>query len=98
MMIASCRTILPGSDAVLSAWKLVQPDGCDLDGVELLKEGKATAAYRLLRAGADGSHVIAKRCRRAAAAVERKVYERVLPRLSLPTLQYYGCAGAAAGG
>jgi thiamine kinase-like enzyme len=46
--------------------------------------------YRLERAGPSGSNVIAKRCTRPTALIERQVYERVLPRLSVPAPDYYG--------
>ena len=39
---------------------------------------------------ADDETVIAKRCRSGRAAVEAVLYEQVLPRLSAPTLRYYG--------
>ena len=38
----------------------------------------------------NGGVVIAKRCGREGAAVERAVYERVLPRAAVPALQYHG--------
>lgn len=34
--------------------------------------------------------IVAKHCRRQDAEIERLMYERVLPRLSAPTIEYYG--------
>jgi aminoglycoside phosphotransferase (APT) family kinase protein len=54
------------------------------------RPGRKSGAYRLHGAGEDGSAVIAKRCTRATARVEREVYERLLPRIDVPALRYYG--------
>ncbi len=51
--------------------------------VEALKETRKGAAYRLAGAGPGGSAVVAKRCRRETARVERVVYEVALPGLAL---------------
>src|SRR5207302_10065716 len=52
---------------------------------EILKETKASAAYRLKGAG-----VIAKRTDRESAAVERRVYQGILPKLPMDSLRCYG--------
>jgi len=59
--------------------------------VEVVKglKGRRTV-WRLAGAGPGGSAVIAKRCPRATAALERQVYERVLPRLPVSAPGYYG--------
>jgi thiamine kinase-like enzyme len=62
-----------------------------------LKPGHKSGVYRLHGAGPDGTDVIAKRSRHSAAAVERAVYEQVLPRLPLPTLRRYGIMAEADG-
>ena len=49
-----------------------------------------SGVYRLDGSGDDGSAVIAKRCLRAAAAVERTIHERVLPRVGMSRLRFYG--------
>jgi hypothetical protein len=49
-----------------------------------------TAVYRLEGVADDGSAVIAKRCLRATAQVEREVYETLLPRIAVPRLGYHG--------
>lgn len=52
-------------------------------------KGKS-AVFRLEGVGPAGTTVIAKRCRQATGAVERTVYEEVLPQLPIPSLRYYG--------
>jgi len=47
--------------------------------------------YRLVRVGTANSDVIAKRCRRSTALIERTIYEEILPNLPFPMLHYYGC-------
>jgi len=49
-----------------------------------------SSVYRLEGAGQGGSPVIAKRCPRPVALVERTVYEDMLARLAVPSLRYYG--------
>src|SRR5437762_1008906 len=46
--------------------------------------------YRLQGVGPEGEAVIAKRCDRGEGLVERIVYERVLPHVSLPGPHFYG--------
>jgi aminoglycoside phosphotransferase (APT) family kinase protein len=52
---------------------------------------KKSAVYRLEGAGWPHDPVIAKRCRKAVASVERTVYEEILPRASVAALRYWGC-------
>ena len=54
-----------------------------------------SGAYRLEGAAEDGSAVVAKRCRRSTACVEREVYERILPHVGVPRLRYHGYAEEA---
>jgi len=54
------------------------------------KAWNKTAVYRLEGVAEDGSAVIAKRCLRSTAQVEREVYETLLPQISVPRLDYYG--------
>src|SRR3989449_5368273 len=44
----------------------------------------------IVGAGWDGTAVIAKRSRKADALIERTVYEEIFPRLTVPSLRYYG--------
>src|SRR5216117_3591526 len=46
--------------------------------------------YRLQGVGPEGEAVIAKRCDRSEGLVERAVYERILPHVSLPGPHFYG--------
>jgi ATP-binding cassette, subfamily B, bacterial len=60
-----------------------------------LKPGKRfrkTASYLLESAGPDNSHVVAKLCVRKTAEVESAIYGKLLPRLPMPSLRFYGTA------
>jgi hypothetical protein len=58
--------------------------------IEVLKQKSKGAVYRLVGAGPEQSAIIAKRGRFEKVAIERSVYEEVLPHLPLVTLDYYG--------
>jgi len=82
--------------------KEVRDKRCDVDSFQ--SEGtrgysvlelphSRSAVYRLVGAGPGGSAVIAKRCyhkHSESAATEHIIYERVLPRLPISALHYYG--------
>lgn len=53
------------------------------------KAGHKSGVYRLHLQN-ETHDVVAKRCRRQTAAVERVIYERVLPRIGAPVLEYFG--------
>jgi hypothetical protein len=73
------------------AWAELCPGRPEPTRVTTLKaQEEKSAVYRLEGAGEAGAAVVAKRCRAAVAAVERLVYERVLPRLPPPQLRCYG--------
>jgi hypothetical protein len=75
--------------AVKALTKL-QPE-CQLpEQIEVLKQKEKGAVYRLAGVGPGHSAVIAKRGRLAKIAIERAVYEKVLPHLPVKTLDYYG--------
>ena len=76
----------------VAAWLEAQPSPGEPRSVEALKENGKTIVLRLAGAGEGGSNVIAKRCPRATARVERVLYEEVFPRLPVPTVRYYGHA------
>ncbi len=76
--------------SAVKAWAALQPERAAPDGIEILKLKKKSAVYRLVGVGPDRSSVIAKRCRKATATLERTIYENVLPRLPLPSLRYFG--------
>jgi ATP-binding cassette subfamily B protein len=79
--------------AAVKAW--LSLDGATPRRVHDLKAGKRfrkTASYLLESAGPGDSHVIAKLCARKTAETETTIYERLLPRLPMPSLRLYGSA------
>ncbi len=77
------------------AWNQLRDERSRPAAVHVLKErrkGKKRkpAVYRLDGVGPSGDGVIAKRSWRASAAIERTIYEQVLPNVPLPSLDYYG--------
>jgi thiamine kinase-like enzyme len=54
------------------------------------KRNRKRGVYRLDGAGPGGAPVIAKVCRNRVAEVESIVYEELLPRLGMPSLDFYG--------
>jgi hypothetical protein len=72
------------------AWETVRASRQVPERILVLKSERKTAVYRLEGGGVGGSPVIAKRCRRSTAVVERTVYEEILPRLPIVTAGYYG--------
>jgi hypothetical protein len=81
----------PREHAATRAWLSLYP-GQSLPRhiVELKPVGGKSAVYRLEGTETDGGTVIAKRCAIATIAVERTVYERILPHVPYPTLRFYG--------
>jgi hypothetical protein len=89
-----------GAELAVRAWERLRPSlGCPgrvtPTGIVRLKRQRRpwhkTAVYRLEGVGPDGSAVIGKRCRLSSARVERTAYEKILPRIPLPRVEYYGC-------
>ena len=75
----------------VKAWRQIHPECFEPRSIEVLKlERKKSAVYRLTGVGLNGLALIAKRCLTETATIERVVYERLLPRLSMPVLTYYG--------
>jgi hypothetical protein len=75
----------------VKAWTELSPARVKPERIEVLKEKTKGAVYRLVGVGPGNSGVIAKRCRHERAVIERPVYEKVLPHLPVPTIQYFGC-------
>lgn len=75
----------------VKAWAELGLGRVEPERIEVLKEKKKGAVYRLAGVGPENSAVIAKRCRYERAVIERAVYEEVLPHLALTTSHYYGC-------
>jgi hypothetical protein len=68
----------------------LQSDFQSPEQIEVLKRKEKGAVYRLAGVGPGRSAIIAKRGRYEKVAVERSVYEEVLPHLSVTTLEHYG--------
>jgi hypothetical protein len=66
-----------------------QPAPVQIQVVRAKRKAKSII-FRLDGVTPEGSSVIAKRCRRATAAIERMIYEEVLPDVGLPCPAYYG--------
>jgi ATP-binding cassette, subfamily B, bacterial len=82
----------------VQAWLRLKPDAPIPDRIGPAKQKeKRTSVYRLEGVGPHGVAVIAKRCVRACAGIERTVYEQFLQRLSLPTAGYHGSVEDSAG-
>ena len=79
------------------AWRQVDGNGPGPECIEVLREGKKSATYRLAGVGPNGSGVIAQRALAAKAAPERTVYERILPHLAITAPRYYGARAEAEG-
>lgn len=58
--------------------------------IDVVREGRRRAVYRLPGLGMEGAPVIAKRLRIPRLRIERTVYEEILPHLALTTPHYYG--------
>jgi len=83
-----------GHSAVL-AWQRLRPTHKVPEVVETLKEARGSFVYRLRGVERGGRGVIAKRRRRESVAVERAVYDKIMPRLPVWHLQFYGCVATA---
>jgi hypothetical protein len=82
-------TNLPEHPAVI-AWRELRPKRLVPDSIEVLQKHSKTAIYRLEGVGSGGAAIIAKRCRTANAAIERTIYEEILPHLPVTSLHFYG--------
>jgi hypothetical protein len=88
--MSSAQRDVRAHDAV-RAWLALHPRQTPPDRITILKpEHQKSAVYRLEGGGLAADAVVAKRCRRATALVERTVYEEILPYVPHPTLRYYG--------
>lgn len=84
------------SHAAVRAWSVLQPARAGPQRVEVLKARwsplgtMGRIVCRLEDVGRPGSTVIGKRCPPSEGAVERVVYEDILPRLPITALCWYG--------
>jgi phosphotransferase family enzyme len=76
--------------AAVQAWSRLQPDQAEPEAIEVLKLERKSAVYRLIGAGPDRSAVIAKKCLRDTAMVERLIYQECLPSQPVTTPLCYG--------
>jgi ATP-binding cassette subfamily B protein len=79
----------PVDHPVVRAWRTIAPPRSGIDRVDRLRAKKKCEIYRLAL-GSGGTGVIAKRAPSEILAVERTIYESVLPRLPVPALRYFG--------
>src|SRR2546428_1842531 len=66
------------------AWRGLAEDPPDPEHIEVLRQGKKSATYRLVGAGAGGAPGIPPRPPMPKGPVERTGYEEILPPLPLP--------------
>jgi hypothetical protein len=71
------------------AWSRLRPARIEPDHIVQLKRKEKGAVYRLAGVGPGESGVIAKRCDPEKGAIERSVYERVLPHVAPTSLDCY---------
>ena len=74
----------------VKALTTLQPEARLPERIEVLKQKEKGDVFRLSGVGPGHSAIIAKRGRLEKLAIERAVYEDVLPLLSVTSLDYYG--------
>jgi hypothetical protein len=82
----------------VQAWSRLRPGRIEPDHIVQLKRKAKGAVYRLAGVGPGDGSVIAKRCDPEKGAIERIVYERVLPHVHATSLDYYGFVEEGEGG
>ena len=75
---------------VVRAWVTLAGNSSQPVALDEIVIKRRVVAYRLRGVALD-SHIIAKRCPRETAHVERLVYSEILPKSGLPALQCHGC-------
>jgi len=78
------------SHPAAQAWRQLYPHAEPLQIAPVRVRRRKNRIYRLDIAGRAGAAVIAKRCGKETARVERAVYEGILPRAAVPSLGYHG--------
>jgi aminoglycoside phosphotransferase (APT) family kinase protein len=89
-LVANVRRDGGNDHPAVRAWRTLHPASSEPETIMIVNQGKHFAVYRLGGAVADGSAVIAKQRPPADLAVERMVYQDVLPHLPLPLLRCHG--------
>jgi aminoglycoside phosphotransferase (APT) family kinase protein len=72
------------------AWQRLGLERRDPKAVEIMREKRKSASYRLIGVGDGGGDVMAKCGVNDLIGIERTVYEQVLERLAIGKLRYYG--------
>jgi ATP-binding cassette subfamily B protein len=94
--VAGRKTRLEGHHPAIRAWSQMGESLSSLRAVVPVERRhvslRKSTVYRLEGAGQRGANVIAKKCRREYALLERTVYEDVLPKLSVPYPRLLGMA------
>jgi hypothetical protein len=74
------------------AWMNLTQMATAPDEIQTLKHGLKAWIFRLTGVGPGGASIIAKRCKRKKAMIERTIYEEVLPSLPVTAVRSYGFA------
>jgi hypothetical protein len=74
----------------VAAWREIAPEAPEPESIEVLRQGRKAATYRLAGVGPGGAPVIAQRSRAPKGQIERVVYERILPHLPVTAPAYLG--------
>lgn len=74
----------------VQAWLQVQSTFSEPGSLELLQLRRNSTVYRFREVRRDGPTVIAKRCLKGTALIERRIYEELLPLTRMPALRCYG--------
>lgn len=74
----------------VQAWLQVQSNFAEPGSLELLQRRRNSTVYRLRDVRPDGSRIIAKRCRKETARIERTIYDELLPLARISALRWYG--------
>src|SRR5256714_9665668 len=89
-LVAHIRRDGVNDHPAVRAWRTLHPASSEPETIMIVNQGKHFAVYRLGGTVADGSAVIAKQRPPADLAVERLVYQDVLPQLPVPSLRCHG--------
>jgi phosphotransferase family enzyme len=71
-------------------WSQLRPERTVPERIDILKCKPKSTVCRLFGVGPGGAAVIAKRCRTPTGAVERMIYQEILPGLELPSPRIHG--------
>ncbi len=92
--------VLPGNlleHRAVQAWNELRTEPSEPDAIEILRQKKKSAVYRLAGVNSECPAVVAKRGYAETMQVERVIYHELLPRLGLPALRCFGFVNEPAG-